>query len=188
MRTIAGKLITAEEFMRLPDPVDGYRQELVHGKVITMPPAQGPRGYSCLAIGSFVFQYVRAHRLGFAVSNDTGVVLARNPDTVRGPDAAFWSFARLPKLPEGYIEIAPNLAIEVLSPSNTRRKIREKIKEYFSNGTERVWVIYPKTREARVFRSPTKSTVLGVRDVLDGETVLPDFRCNVVDLFPPESD
>jgi Uma2 family endonuclease len=185
MKTIA-KLITAEEFMDLPDPIDGSRQELIRGKVVTMPPAQGPHGYICLAIGSLIFQHARANRLGSAFSNDTGVVLERNPDTVRGPDVAYWSYERLPKVPPGYIEIAPDLAVEVLSPSNRASKIRQKTKAYFANGTRQVWVINPKTRTVRVFRSPAKSTLLVENDALEGEDVLPGFRCDVADLFPPD--
>jgi Uma2 family endonuclease len=174
--------------MKFPAPIDGSRQELVQGRVVTMPPAQGPHGFSCLAIGSFIFQHARANRLGFALSNDTGVVLARNPDTVRGPDVAFWCYERLPKLPKGYIPIAPDLAVEVISPSNRLQAIRQKIREYFANGTKRVWVIYPETRKVRVFVSPSKSSVLSETDTLDGEEVIPGFRCNVADLFPAEDE
>ena len=75
--------------------------------------------------------------------------------------------------------------MEVVSPSNTQKKIYQKNKEYFFNGTKRVWVVYPEDRMVAIFRSPTETTFLEEEDTLDGEDALPGFRCKVADLFPP---
>jgi len=186
MPAIAEKLITAEEFMNMPDPEDGTEQELIRGRVISMPLPQGPHGYSCASASGLVFQHSRTNRLGWVVANDTGVVLERDPDTVRGPDVAFWSFERLPKVPKGYIEIAPDLAVEVRSPGNTQRQILDKIKEYFFGGTKRVWVLDPEDRTVAIYYSPFEAKLLHEPAELDGEDILPGFRCKVADLFPLE--
>jgi len=186
MQATLSKLITADEFMEMPDPEDGSQQELVRGKVVDMPLPQGPHGFVCSKINRLIGNYSDAKRLGHVLSNDTGVILDRHPDTVRGPDVAFWSFARLPRIPKGYIEIAPDLAVEVVSPGNSQRKLLEKVKDYFFGGTRRVWAIYPEDRMVTIFHSPIEAKFLNEQDDLDGEDVLPGFRCKVADLFPPE--
>jgi Uma2 family endonuclease len=132
------KLLTAEQFAELPDPEDGTQQELVRGVVVTMPQPKRPHGYTCLQISGRLWQYCDTSGLGFAVSNDTGVITERGPDTVRGPDVAYWSFKQLPTVPESYPEIGPDLAVEVLSPSNRRKQVEEKIAEYLKVGTKLV--------------------------------------------------
>ncbi|HEX3149532.1 MAG TPA: Uma2 family endonuclease [Gemmataceae bacterium] len=183
-----GRLLTAEEFMELPNPIDGSKQELVRGVVITMPPPKAIHGYcaaqATIAIGGFVGQ----HRLGILVANDTGVLLERGPDTVRGPDVAYWSFKRQAFVPDGYFELAPDLAVEVLSPSNTRKQIDTKIREYLKAGTKLVWVIDPLDRSVRIYRTdPDRAVFLHSGATLDGEDVLPGFQFPVTGLFPPET-
>jgi len=181
-----GKLLTAEEFMELPDPIDGSKQELVKGVIVTMPPPMAPHGYSSTKVTVAVGSFVEQHKLGVVVSNDTGVIVERGPDTVRGPDVAFYSFARQPTLPEGYFEIGPDLAVEVLSPSNTLRKIEAKIREYLSAGTRLVWIVSPMDRTVTVYRTdPLRGVLIHSGTMLDGEDVLPGFSYPVASLFPP---
>lgn len=183
------KLLTAEEFMDLPDPGDGSKQELVRGVVITMPPPQAPHGYTAARVTISVGGFVVQHNLGIVVGNDTGVVLERGPDTVRGPDLAYWSFARQATVPKGYFEIAPDLAVEVLSPSNTRRQIDAKIREFLNAGTTMVWVVDPLDRSVRVHRKDSAAPVIRMSGaMLDGEDVLPNFQVAVSSLFPPLSE
>src|SRR5947207_6957229 len=104
MPEIETKLVTVEQFMNMPDPPDGSRQELVRGVIRAMPPAKGRHGVCCAKISRLIGNFVDAQRLGIVATNDTGVILERNPDTVRGPDIAFWSYARQAEIPEGYFE------------------------------------------------------------------------------------
>lgn len=182
---LAGKkLLTAEEFSLLPDPADGSRQELIHGEVITMPPAGGLHGVCCSRVDRRLGTFAEQHNLGSVASNDTGFILARDPDTVRGPDVAFWSWERLPEIPLGYIDVPPELAVEVLSPSNTIKQIRIKVEEYFARGVLLVWVVAPEDRTITIYRSPDEGRVLHESAIITGEDVLPGFQCQVRDMLP----
>src|SRR5262245_28079988 len=122
MATVAGRLVTAAEFLAMPDPPDGSRQELVRGEVVTMPPPGFRHGLRQVRICSLLDQFGRSTRHG-RVTVESGLVTERDPDTVRGPDVAYWSAERLPldQEPEGYPEVAPELCFEILSPGNRLR-------------------------------------------------------------------
>ncbi|MBI4520972.1 MAG: Uma2 family endonuclease [Gemmatimonadetes bacterium] len=179
------KLLTAEEFERLPD--DGYRTELVRGRVVREPPA----GYEHGRIGGELIyvlnRFVREHRLGEVLASETGFVLFHDPDTVRAPDAAFVAASRIPSDPKGFAQLAPDLAVEVVSPSNTWSEVQDKVFDYLDAGTRLVWVLEPRRRRIRVFRSRDDVTILGEDDVLEGADVLPGFRVPVRGLFSRDS-
>ena len=183
MSAIAHKLMTAEEFAALTNPRDGSQQELVKGEVVIMPPPQARHGIICSRIDRRLGIYVEENNLGWTTSNDTGVILERDPDTVRGPDVAFWSIARQPELPAGYFEIPPDIAVEVLSPTDRRRDVREKIREYITLGVRLVWLIDPETRTVTVYPGTIRGTELDESDTLDGGEVLPGFAVPVSYLF-----
>src|SRR5690242_6367332 len=153
---VAQKLITAEEFANLPEPPDGSKQELVRGRVIIMPPPPpGFRhGIRQVRISSMLDQFASSNRLG-RVTVESGLITERNPDTVRGPDVAYWSAERLPfdQEPEGYPEVAAGLCVEILSPNKRLRQILEKLREYFARGVRMVWIVDPEDRTVRVYRS-----------------------------------
>ena len=109
-------LLTAEEYAALPD--DGRMTELVRGKVVEYPIPHSAHGYYCANVGCIILDYARKHDLGRAVSNNCGVKTEQGPDTVRGPDVAFYSYTRVPRglLPDGYWP-TPELVFEVRSPS-----------------------------------------------------------------------
>lgn len=178
------KLLTAEEFYQLPSPQDGSQQELVRGEIITMPPPGGMHGVCCNKAGRRLGNFVEDNDLGSVTSNDTGFVTERGPDSVRGPDIAFWSKERLPVVPVGYIEVAPDLLVEVLSPSNTSKQIRAKLKEYFGKGVRIVWVIAPEDRTLTIYRTLDEARLLHESATVTGEDVLPGFTCRVNDLLP----
>ncbi len=185
MLTGTRQLLTIEEFARLPRPADGSKQELVKGVVVTVPPPSFFHGYICNRIGRKVGNHVDERDLGFVTNNDSGVIIGRDPATVRGPDIAFWSKARLPVFPmTGYPGEVPDLAIEVLSPGDVYRVMFTKVNEYLRSGVRMVWVIIPEDRSVGVFTGPTKQILLGEADTLDGGGVLPGFSCRVADLFP----
>ena len=95
------KLITAEEFARMPNPPDGSQQELVRGEIVIMPPPGGRHGVCCSRVGRRLGNFVDENRRGTVTCNDTGFISERDPDTVRGPDVAYWSKECLPEVPEG---------------------------------------------------------------------------------------
>ena len=182
MRTLK-KLFTAEELLCLP--TTGRRLELVKGEVYEMAPAGGPHGYVAMNIGILLGVHVRADGLGRVFAAETGFILHRDPDTVRAPDAAFISYDRLGEeaIPDGYLAAVPDLVVEVVSPNDTRREVREKVEEWLRAGVRLVWVIYPVTRSADVYRSLDDVSHLSEDDVLDGEDVVPGFACRLGELF-----
>jgi Uma2 family endonuclease len=184
MATVGKRLLTAEEFARLPDPPDGSRQELVRGEVITMPPPGGRHGVCCAKVGRRLGNFVEDNRLGTVTSNDTGFVSERDPDTVRGPDVSYWSKERLPEVPDGYIEVPPDLAVEVISPSDHYSRIQGKVRHYLGRGVRLIWVVDPEDRSLTVYRSRQQATILEEGETLSGEDVLPGFSCRVADLLP----
>jgi Uma2 family endonuclease len=178
------KQMTAEEFFLLPDPADGSRQELVRGEVITMPPPGGLHGVTCSKVDRKIGAFIDAGPGGTLACNDTGFITQRQPDSVRGPDIAYWSRERLTEVPVGYIETPPDMLVEVLSPSNTSRQIRSKLIEYFGRGVRLVWVVAPEDRTLTIYRTPDEGRVLHETATVTGEDVLPGFTCRVSDLLP----
>ena len=177
-------LMTAEELFELPN--DDYKYELVAGELIRMAPTGGEHGVVTVRIGRILDEYVEAHDLGICSGAETGFILQRKPDIVRAPDAAFIAKARIPEtgIPTAYWPFAPDLAVEITSPSDRFTAVQTKISEYFSAGTRLVWVVEPATRTVYVYRSPRDVQALGEDAELTGEDVLPGFRCAVRRLFP----
>jgi len=177
----AETLHTLEE---LPDIPDCY--ELVDGKLtMMMSPAGWLHGHLVWKIGAVLGAYVEEKKLGMAFGEQTGFILTRNPDTVRAPDAAFVREDRIPRersLTE-YFPGAPDLAVEVLSPSNRASAMTRKLAQYFDAGTLLVWVVEPETRRITVHAPGREPVVLRETDTLDGEDVLPGFRYKIAQLF-----
>ena len=176
-------LLTAEELIRLPTV--GRRLELVDGELYEMPPAGARHGSVAMRVGIFVGSYVRANRLGEVFAAETGFILRRNPDTVRAPDASSVSSARLPPggLPGGFLEMAPDLAVEVVSPGDSAREVQEKVEDWLRSGVRLVWAIYPATRTVTIYRTPDDAQVLSESDTVDGGQVIPGLTFPVSDLF-----
>lgn len=182
MARVRTRLMTAEEFFELDVP-DG-KAELVRGRLVRMSFPGGQHGVIAVRIAARLLSFVEANSLGF-VTAETGFILTRDPDTVRGPDVAFVSFERLggQPVPEKFWPFAPDLAIEVISPSQRPKQIREKVQDWFAAGARRVWLFYPRTRNVYVLRSPTDVQILGPDDTLSGDDVLPGFSCPVAAFF-----
>lgn len=182
MRTLK-KQFTAEDLFCLS--ASGRRLELVKGKVYEMAPAGGRHGYSAMNIGVLMGGHVRSNRLGRVFAAETGFIIQHDPDTVRAPDAAFISQDRLraDEIPDSYIDLIPDLVVEVVSPNDRRREVQEKVEEWLNAGARLVWVLYPATRSAIVYRSLSDVSNLTEDDFLDGEDVVHGFNCRVGDLF-----
>ncbi len=181
---VATPLLTVEEFARRPEPQDGSREELVRGKVVTMPPPRFRHGRIQFRIGYLIQTFLDKHPIGQVVC-ETGVVTHRDPDSVRGPDVAYWSVERLPLDPEIelYPDVAADLCVEVLSRDERPKRVQQKLREYFACGVRMVWLIDPEARTATVFREPTEGRLLCEDARLSGEDVLPGFECRVAELF-----
>src|SRR5258708_17412610 len=176
--TAPARLMTADELLRLPTGM-GERYELVKGELIIMSPAGSRHGRVVARINSRIEQVVERDQLGAAFCAETGFILSRNPDTVRAPDAALVAAARLPAgdLPDGYFPGAPDLAVEIISPSESATDVQRTVSEYFQAGARLAWVGYPDMRQVVVFRSARESVVLLAEDTLDGGDLLPGFAC-----------
>ena len=176
-------LMTAEELFDLPD--DDYRYELVEGELIRMAPTGGEHGVLAVRVAYALQAYVQDNDLGIVSGAETGFILRRAPDIVRAPDAAFIAKARIPEtgIPKTYWPFAPDLAVEVTSPSDRFSAVQTKIVKYFSAGTRLVWVVEPATRTVYVYRSSHDVQALGEADELSGADVLPGLRYAVKRLF-----
>ena len=171
--------MTADELLELPD--DGNLHELVAGELTTMSPAGAGHGVVSSRIAIRLGQYVLDRKLGETFSSDTGFLLQRDPDTVRAPDTAFVSAARFVRTKK-YFPGAPDLAVEVISPTDTFHEVETKVREYLRAGARMVIVINPESRSAIV--NTSGATVrLGEDDVLDGGDVVPGWRLPLSELF-----
>ena len=175
------ELLTLEEFERLPD--DGWRLELVRGQLVREPLAGFEHGEISIRIASFLFEFAREHGLGSVVGPDCGFVLFDEPPTVRAPDVAFVREDRLAFDRKRFAPMAPDLAVEVLSPSNTMSEIHEKVLDYLDAGTRLVWVVDPGPRTIAVYRSRDSIRLITAEGEIDGADVLPGFRRRVSELF-----
>ncbi|MCY4030217.1 MAG: Uma2 family endonuclease [Acidobacteria bacterium] len=175
---------TAEELFERPD--DGYRYELVEGSLVRMTPTGAEHGVVTARVAYVLQEYALRHG-GVCCGAETGFVLRRAPDVVRAPDAAFVAAERIPEtgIPRSYWPFAPDLAVEVPSPSDRAADVQAKIVDYFAAGTRLVWVVEPATRSVRVYRSPKDVEVIEEDGELTGGDVLPGFRCAVKRLFGP---
>jgi len=175
------RAVTAEELFQDPD---SKYYELVRGVPRVCEPPGGVHG----RIAGSIVAHLRNHveRLGLGtVLVESGYVLQRAPDTVRGPDVSFVSLARLPpeQIPEQFIPGAPDLAVEILSPSSRWSEVEEKIADYFAAGARLVWVVDPGERRAIVRYPDRPPRVVAAGESLDGEDVVPGFALAVAELF-----
>ena len=181
--SIVSTLLSADEFGRMPDP--GHPQELVRGVIVNMPPPRSRHGQICVNIVFQLRTFLEGKQLGHVVANDTGVITERDPDTVRGMDVAFFSFAKVPPgpLPNNYFEIAPDAVFEVRSPSDRWTEIHRKVSEYLTLGAQAVYVLDPDTTTVRCYFPDRPDEVLNSTDELVGIGSLSGFRLPVAKLF-----
>lgn len=184
MSTVATspRLMTAEEFFALgKEP----RSELVRGKMVEMTPPGFRHGSICSRLIRKIGRYLDDHDIGHLVSNDTGVITQRGPDTVRGPDVAFFLYERLARdvEPIGYPTVAPNLVFEGVSPSDRMSDVMEKVTEYLRSDVTVVCLVEPTHRELEVFRDNAPLQHFGWEATLTIPDVLPQFELPVNELF-----
>jgi Uma2 family endonuclease len=177
------KVWTDEEFMALPK--DGHRYEIVNGELIDMGSSGALHGNLAITLSSALFAVVNAQKLGALFDSSTAFKLKSG--NRRSPDISFFAKERLQgmtELPTGFLDGAPDLAVEVLSPGNTVEEIHDKLVEYFENGTRLAWIIHPSEHYVLVYRSSQEpDRLLKSTDFLDGEDVIPGFTLPVAELF-----
>jgi Uma2 family endonuclease len=180
--SIAGKMMTAEEFEALP--ADGVRRELIEGQVCVMSPAGYAHGIVALQIGADLVNYVRARKSGKAFGAETGFLIERSPDTVLGADCAFVRQERLKEVRtiRGYCGAHPDLAVEVISPSDTKKEVMEKALRWLKAGVSVVWVFDPDSKQVTVYQGGDVA-ILSLGQDLTAETLLPGFSVKLSQVF-----
>lgn len=150
-----------------------------------LTPAGGRHGNVGGNLFGMLWNHVRQHRLGTMYNADTGFIIRRDPDTVRAPDAAFIHRPRERSEADqrGFVPGAPDLAVEVVSPSDTRREVHDKALDWLAAGAQLVWAIWTDTRQATVYRPGAEPITLNADQELDGGDLLPGFRCRISEIF-----
>ena len=178
---ITKTLLTADDLARMPDDAS-VQIELDEGELIVMPPAGEEHGYVEMDLGSQLAQFVKRHKLGRVYGGDTGFRL--NDRTVFAPDVAFVRKERVEALrSKSFAKGAPDLAVEIFSPSDGIRQTTRKVKQYLALGCHTVWVVYPKREEVVVFEASGAERTLHAGDVLEAPDLLPGFSVKVAELF-----
>ena len=179
--TIKQKLITADELLLMPG--DGNRYELIRGVLVPKMPTGRPHGETVTMTSYVLTGYVIANDYGITFSGEPGYLLDRDPDTVRAPDVAWFAPGRLPEGIQGYPELAPDLAVEVKSPSNSNPEMASKAEMWLSYGSQQVWVEDPEHTTVTIYRIGASPVTLNEDDTLDGGDLLPGFTTPVWRLF-----
>ena len=174
-------LITGEELFAMGDigPC-----ELIDGRIVPMSPTGGKHGLLELYLGSALHHFVQEHGLGWVMTGEVGIYTRRNPDRVRGADVVFLSKKRWPgRPPKGFLEVSPELVVEIMSPNDRWQDVRQKLAEYFAIGVQWGWIVEPENRAVVVFRSTTDMQQCDADDMLVGEGVLEGFTLTIASLF-----
>jgi Uma2 family endonuclease len=181
---ITKRIWTEEELQALPD--DGYGHELVDGDLVMSPKNNFEHENLCARLFLALANFNRAHRLGAVLGSNLGCWMQNR--NCRAPDVSFISKQRLQQFgfrvsTRKFLPGAPDVAIEIASPSNTRAEIDARLKDFFSSGTQLAWIIRPEEQFVEICHSPTERRIVGCGAVLDGEQLLPGFQFSIAELF-----
>ena len=176
------KLMTADELLRLPRG-EGKRYELVRGALVEKMPTGDPHGDTVTRTSHLLFSYADDNDYGVVRSGEPGYRLERDPDTVRAPDVAWIAPGRIPDGAQGYPELAPDLAIEVKSPSNSNSEMAAKAQMWLCYGSRMSLVLEPDTVTVRIYRPYSNPVTLSEDGILDLGDLLPGFSTPVWRLF-----
>lgn len=183
LKSASAGLMTAEELFRLPK--GRHRYELLKGELLTMSPSGAEHGVLAVVLAGHLFNHLKSRKLGFLFGAETGFRLQRNPDTVLAPDVAFVRKERLEALPKKYLELAPDLVVEVVSPNERDAKVAKKAALWLQLGVRMVWLVKSKSQTIEVHRL-NDIRILKDQDVLRGDEIIPDFMITVADVFDLE--
>jgi Uma2 family endonuclease len=175
------KLITGEELLAMGDVGPC---ELIDGRIVPMSPTGGEHAFFESNLGFELTRFARQSGRGWVMVGEVGIYIRRNPDRVRAADVAFISNKRSPQRPsKGFLDVAPELVVEVMSPDDRWQDVRQKLEDYFSIGVEWVWVVEPDNRTILVYSSITEMQKFAEPDTLIGTGVLAGFTLLVTELF-----
>lgn len=175
------KLLTGEELAQMSHVTTG---ELVKGVYIEKMPTGYLHGIIENVIASLLFLFVRENPSGHVMTGEVGIYTGREPDTVRAADIAYISFERLQKVrSRSFLDVAPELIVEVLSPDDRWRDVHIKLAEYFAVGVQQIWVVDPHLEQIHVYNSLDDVIRLTSTDELTGENILPGFQVTLSDIF-----
>jgi Uma2 family endonuclease len=175
--------ISAEDFGLIAAKVGPC--ELVNGEIVPMAPGHVPHSEVAANITIILGSYAKRTKLGRVLGNEAGIVVKRDPDTVRGADALYISYKRLPaaRKPHGWLQHVPELIVEVLGKEDSWQDIEEKVSEYQHIGVDLVWVADPKTWSVRVYPLKDEAFILHDDDMITGGKLMPGFKCRVGEFF-----
>lgn len=175
--------LTSEEF--LVHPAAAGSSELVRGEVRMMTPASGAHGVVAGALFAALNVFVEERKLGLCFPDNTGFLLPGLENTVRSPDAAFVANDRLPAdgIGRGWIAVAPDMIVEILSPSESSTELEAKLSDYRTAGTRLIWIVDPERRVITIRDGDLPERLLSEGEILDGGRVLPGFALGVSSLF-----
>lgn len=184
--TTTQTLMTEDDLLRMPD--DGFRYELVEGELRQMSPTGYDHGRCTVNLSTLLAVHVMSHKLGDVLAAETGFVIARKADgrvTVRAPDVAFVARGRVPADADTrkYLELAPDLVAETLSPSDTAVEVEEKIASWLKAGVRVALVVNPASRSVTLHRASSAISRLTDKDELDLSDIIEGFRCRVSEIF-----
>jgi Uma2 family endonuclease len=176
------RVITGEDLARMGDI---GRCELIDGRIVRMNPTNPWHGQIEVRIAAALEAFVRPRKLGRVLAGEVGLYTRRQPDRVRGADVLFITNETFQRRTESlsFLDVAPELVVEVLSPEDRVVELNQKLREYFEIGVRLVWVIDPKARSVHVYSSPTEMREYGETEQLTGGGVLPGFEVSVASLF-----
>ncbi|HUF75103.1 MAG TPA: Uma2 family endonuclease [Longimicrobiales bacterium] len=175
-------LLTLEQYAALVEQDERHVTELVRGVLVREPRPGDVHGTLQVTLGYHLRAWARAH--GAKVTAESGYILGEDPSTLRGPDLAVVLEPRSGRgEPGGWIRGAPDVAVEILSPSDTSTAVQEKTLDYLGAGAEQVWIVDPVARSVTVFRADGSGRLLRHTDTLDGEDLLVDFSVTLEELF-----
>ena len=176
--------VTGDELYRMGEL---GRTELVKGEIVRMSPTGFTHGYIESNFAAVLKAFVQQQKTGRVSSGEVGIYTGRNPDTVRAADVAFISNERLAQVKsKSYLDVAPELVVEILSPDDAWSDLMEKLDEYFACGVKVVWVADPRTQQVYVYHAVTSVERFTAKDTLIGGDMLPGFSVPVVELFASE--
>ena len=177
------QLLTADDLLKLYS--QGVRGELIRGVLCETMPAGVNHGQIVMELGGEIRAFIKPRRLGRVVGSDAGVLIERDPDTVREPDIAYFSAERIPldRQVTGYAEVTPDLVVEVRSPNDSRQAVYDKAEMWLRHGVRLAWAVYPERRTVEAHHVDQGVVAYQEDDELDGMDVLPGFRCAVSELF-----
>ncbi len=181
MQVPQSKPISGEELFAMGDIGPS---ELVRGEVVRHMPTGHPHGLIENIIGALLYIYLSTKQIGRALTGEVGIYTTRQPDTIRAADVVFISNERLQQVqPSGYLDVAPELVVEIMSPSNSWSEVHEKLAEYFAVDVKMVWVVDPQLEQIHVYRGVDQVKLLQKADTLTGEDVLPEFEVALTEIF-----